>query len=216
MSGCDLRKQRAHRGFIEDVHAEDLENFEETSFTFYLFSNDGHQGIDAHGDPELSANCVLRASVEGFDAKVLLEPFEKQLYLPALLIQLGDEQRTQTEVIGQEDQTPLLLLIIKTYSAQFVWVILGSIKGGKGDGLIRTEPRGAIHWMGMQPAVGHPGFGSDDEPGSGLVDKVQSAVIQVAPVHEIERSRLVDQRIQPGDFLRFCRCNQHGCGFLCM
>jgi hypothetical protein len=36
----------------------------------------------------------LADAVEGLDPQVLLDPFEEQLHLPALFVDLGDGQRT--------------------------------------------------------------------------------------------------------------------------
>jgi hypothetical protein len=50
-------------------------------------------GQQKHGDqrnPELSEHGVFGSPEEGFDLKVLFDPLEKQLYLPALPVDIRD------------------------------------------------------------------------------------------------------------------------------
>jgi hypothetical protein len=42
------------------------------------FADDRHQHIDGDGDSDLSLHRVVAGAVEGFDAQVLLDPFEQQ------------------------------------------------------------------------------------------------------------------------------------------
>lgn len=56
-------------------------------------------------DPYLCFHSVLLSAVELLDTKMLLYPFEKQFDLPTAPMQLGDGQRRQGEVVGQEDQS---------------------------------------------------------------------------------------------------------------
>ena len=145
--GLDVGKELYQRGFVENTHAQNLEDFEETGLAFNLLSGDGDEGINTHGDPQLGANRVLRASVKGFDAQVLLEPFEEQFNLPALLVELGDQQSSQREVIGQKDQVTGVLSIVEAYPAQFVWIVFSGVEAGERDGLVTAQPCGFIHRM---------------------------------------------------------------------
>jgi len=45
--------------------------------------DDGDQNIGGDGDPDLRLNAILGSPVEGFDPQMLLDPFEKELDLPA-------------------------------------------------------------------------------------------------------------------------------------
>ena len=47
---------------------------------------------------------VLGGAEKDFDTKMLLEPFEKQLDLPAAAIKLGDGERRQDEIVGEKLQ----------------------------------------------------------------------------------------------------------------
>jgi len=54
------------------------------------FFQNGDEQINGAGDPDLGAHRVERRAVKGFDAQMLLEPFEEQFDLPAAPIELGD------------------------------------------------------------------------------------------------------------------------------
>ena len=68
------------------------------------FFQDGDEQINGDGAPDLSAHRVGRSAVKGFDAQMLLDPFEEQFDLPAAMIELGDGQSRHGEVVGQKDQ----------------------------------------------------------------------------------------------------------------
>ena len=63
-------------------------------------ADDGQEDIRRDGHPHLNADRVLRRAVERLDAQVLFDPFEEELHLPPLLVELRDDERRQVEVVG--------------------------------------------------------------------------------------------------------------------
>ncbi len=61
------------------------------------------------GGPDLGLDGIGAGANEGFDFAKLLERLEKQLDLPAFLIDGGDGGGGEVEVIGEEDQLALML-----------------------------------------------------------------------------------------------------------
>ena len=53
----------------------------------------------------MSFNGIERIPVEGFYSEVLLNPLEKQFYLPPLFVELSNLKRRELEVIGEKDET---------------------------------------------------------------------------------------------------------------
>src|SRR5258708_13744653 len=92
--------------------------------------DDGDQNIGGDSDPDLRLNAILGSPVEGFDPQMLLDPFEKELDLPAAAVQFGDRKRGQGEIVGQEDEGLGGFGILKTETAQ----------GGL-EALLRVEAR---------------------------------------------------------------------------
>ena len=64
------------------------------------FADDGDQNVDADGDPDLGLDRVLAGAEKALDTQMLLDPFEEQFHLPALLVDLRDDQGRQREVVG--------------------------------------------------------------------------------------------------------------------
>ena len=60
--------------------------------------------INTERYPYLGEHRVLRGAQEGLHLEVLLDPLEKQLYLPALLVQIGNGLRAQVIGVGDEAQ----------------------------------------------------------------------------------------------------------------
>jgi hypothetical protein len=56
------------------------------AFKFELFLENRDQEIGANGDPDLGFDSIFGLPEEDLDMKILLNPFEKQLYLPPLLV----------------------------------------------------------------------------------------------------------------------------------
>ena len=93
----------------------------------FLFDN-GNQNVGRHGAPDLRLDGVLAVAQELLDAQVLLDPFEEQLDLPAVLVQGRNSQRRQHEVVGQEDERLVGDRVLETDSPQVLRVMLRGIK----------------------------------------------------------------------------------------
>ena len=68
------------------------------------FLRNGDQQVGRYGNPDLRFDGVLAGAKEHFDSQVLLDPFEEQLHLPALAVQVGNQLRLQGKVVGQKHQ----------------------------------------------------------------------------------------------------------------
>jgi hypothetical protein len=69
-----------------------------------FFAQDRHQHANADGDPNLGLDRVIACAEQVFDPQVLFDPLEDQLYPPAALVELGNGERGQVEVIAHKDQ----------------------------------------------------------------------------------------------------------------
>ena len=96
-----------YRGFLKQGDAQNLQNCVEIQREIEPFANDGHEQVAADGDPDLGFDGVLRGAVKGFDAQVLLNPFEEQFDMPATTVQFGDDVSRKSEVVGQKHQSLL-------------------------------------------------------------------------------------------------------------
>ena len=69
------------------------------------------QAISDDGDIYLRLYGILRSAPELLDFEMLLQPLEEQLDLPAVLVELCDQQGFETYGIGQEHELAFLLLV---------------------------------------------------------------------------------------------------------
>ena len=70
------------------------------------FLRDGNEQICRYGNPYLRLDRVLAGAKEHLDAQMLLDPFEEQLHLPTLTVQVCDQFRLQGKVVGQKRRCP--------------------------------------------------------------------------------------------------------------
>ena len=69
-----------------------------------LLLDDGNEHVGGYGAPNLRLHRVLARAQEFLDAQMLLDPFEEQLHLPAILVERGDRERGQCCVVGEKYQ----------------------------------------------------------------------------------------------------------------
>lgn len=97
---------------------------------------------------------VLGGAEEDFDTKMLLDPFEKQLDLPAATIKLGDGERRQDEIVGEEHQAFAGCGVFESDTTQRRIEVLAGVEAGEHDGLIANQARASIDRTGITT----PGF----------------------------------------------------------
>jgi hypothetical protein len=68
-------------GFLEESSGENLENGEEGVVEIETPFSDGNQGVGSHGSPDLDFDRVVGGAKEAFDAQMLLDPFERRIYI---------------------------------------------------------------------------------------------------------------------------------------
>ena len=96
-------QQCHHITAFEQVELQQAQDLLHTEFELAHEPDIGDQQIHAHGHPDLGQYGVARGAEEGFDFQVLLDPFEEQLDLPAILVDRRDGFGRQAEAIGEED-----------------------------------------------------------------------------------------------------------------
>ena len=167
------------------------------------FFDDGHQDIHTDGGPDLGFDSVLRGAEEGFDAQVLFNPFEAQLDLPAIAIQLGDGVCGQGKVVGKEIERLMGLWVAVFDASQWLWVVGGGADTGQDDGLVTQQAGGFIDRSGITAAVTGIGLGPDNEEGGGDVEGKQTLEIELRAVHDVAGAGLGQQQVEDIDIVQF-------------
>jgi hypothetical protein len=116
---------------------EDLYYFIQAGRQVESLFDDGDEDVNRDGDPDLSFDRVLGDAEEHFDTKMVLDPFEKQLDLPAATI-----KRRQGEVVGEEHQGFAGYGVLESDPTQRRVEVLFGVKASQHDGLIANQSAG--------------------------------------------------------------------------
>ena len=166
---------------------------------FEAFLDDGDQHIDRDGDPDLGFDGVLAGAEEAFDAQVLLDPLEEQLDLPAAFVELGDGQRRQREVVGQEDQGLGRHGVAISDAPEFVRVAGRRTDAAGSHGLIAEQARRLVDPAGVEPSELEGALGRYDEEGGRQRQAVETGEVDIAAVHDVEGAGFRDQLVEHPD-----------------
>ena len=158
--------------------------------------DDGNQHVGADRDPDLRLHSVLAGTQKCLDTQMLFDPFEKQLHLPALPVQVGDQFRFQTKVVGQKHDL-LAGFVLDHHAAQSGWVVLAGIEHSKYANLIAQNVGGAaIHRIGVAPPELGIALGAGDKEALRFVDRIQPGEVQITPIQQIESPGLDGELVQ--------------------
>ena len=165
------------------------------------FFQNGDEQINGDGTPDLGAHRVGRRAVKGFDAQMLLDPFEEEFDLPAAPIELGDGQRRDGEVVGQEDQHLACFWIAIADATHGDGIIVLGVQPGEHHGLVETQAGGFVHGAGVTAGAAEVLFCAGDEESTTLVDAMPAGEVEVAAIHDVERAGIPDQLIEDVDVM---------------
>lgn len=160
------------------------------------FLQNGDEQVNGDGAPDLGAHRVGRRAVKGLDAQMLLDPFEEEFDLPASAIELGDGQRWDGEVVGQEDQRLAGFGIAITDASQRDGIIVLGLQASHHNGLIKPQAGGFIHGPGVTAGAAEVLLGPGDEERPALMNSMPPGEVQVAAIHDIERAGFPDQLVE--------------------
>jgi len=161
----------------------------------------GHHEVNADGDPDLGAHGILRGSEEGLDAQVLLDPLEEQFDPPSALVNRGDGQRRQVEVVGQEDEPLASHGIEAADTSESLRVVEFSFRCAQPDGLVAAQAGFLVDRTGLQNVEPGVALGSNHKVCPGLVDVEQACEIEVATIEDIDAARFESDLVEEMDIV---------------
>ena len=165
-----------------------------------LFQN-GDEQINGDGGPDLGAHRVWRGAVKGFDAQMLLDPFEEEFDLPAAAIEFGNGQRGHGEVVGQKDQRLARFWIAIADAAHGDGIIVLGVKPGEHHGLVETQAGGFVHGAGVTAGAAEVLFGAGDEESAALMNPMPAGEVEIAAIHDVERASFPGQLVEDVDIM---------------
>jgi len=201
--GFGVGNQLIQWSFLEDRDAQNLQKRVEGNLQGQPLLNDRGKNIDRDGNPDLRFHGVLGSPQKSLDPKILLDPSEEQLDLPAELVKLSDRQRRKREVIRQEDQIAAVIPVIEANPAEPLREAFLRIESDQGDDLIGSHIRSSINRAGNKPITSQVRLGPDNEKRLALMKSKESAVIHVAAVEDIKTTGFKDEFIQNPHVVRF-------------
>src|SRR5258708_10452921 len=163
--------------------------------------DDGDQNIGGYMDPDLRLNAILGSPVEGFDPQMLLDPFEKELDLPAAAVQFGDRKRGQDEIVGQEDEGLGGFRILKADAAQRGLEAPVRVEAREDDTLVADQAGLAIDRMRVPALNLKIRFTASHEEAARLVEAIKAFKVEEATIHDVETSGIGHRLVADGDLM---------------
>ena len=130
---------------------------------------------------------------------MLLEPFEEQLDLPAVLIEAAHRNRIKPGPVGDEHQRVVGLRIPVANAPQAVGVVALGSHAIQSDGLIGNDAERAVRCSRVEAMETEVLLGAGDEEGAGLMQCVQALEVNLGAVHNVSGSCFRDQQVEHVD-----------------
>jgi len=198
-----IRKQLIQRHFLECGHAQNLQKSVKRDLDRQALLDDRRKDIGRDGDPDLRLHGVFRSPIECLDPKVLFDPAEEQFDLPAELIEQGDGQCGQGEVVRQERQVTIVVPVVETDATESFRESGVGIKAGEFDGLIAGQVHGFIHWMREESMTSQVRLGPNDEEGLALMKRKETSEIEIASIENVKAAGFRKEVVQNPDVVCF-------------
>ena len=203
----ELCKCLCNGHFLEAREAQNLQNSVEAGIQMQTFFQNGDEQINGDGTPDLGAHGVGAGAVKGFDAQMLLDPFEKHFDLPTALVELNDGQRRHGEVVGQKDQRRAGFRVTIADAAQRVGIVNLGVKSGGHDRLVESQASGFVDGAGVTAGAAEVVLGASNEESAAVMEAMPPGKVEVAAIHDVERAGFPDQLVEDVDVVNTARRN---------
>src|SRR6266849_4438366 len=132
---------------------------------------------------------------------MLLDPFEKELDLPAAAVQFGDRKRGQDEVVGQEDEGLGGFGILKADASQWCLKALVRVEACEDDALVADQAGLAIDRMRVAALHLEVRLATGHEEAAGLVEAIEALEVEEATIQDVEGAGLGQQLVENVDLV---------------
>ena len=121
------------------MNAQKLVSSVQFSGELELLVKDGHHEVDGHCDPDLGLHCIGAGAEVMFDTQVAFDPLEEEFDLPTALVELGNGQSGDLQIVAEEDQMLGRLLVEVAHPAQRIWEVGGCFGKRRASNLIAED-----------------------------------------------------------------------------
>lgn len=160
-----------------------------------------HNQIGTDGRPDLGFDGIDTLPIKRLDSKILFDPFEKQFNLPPAFVIVCDLFGVAIGDIGKQDYILIVFGIDQVYTSQEFRVTMFGFLAGQPDDLVALQAGRTIDWSGgfsIEPQIL---FSSNDKEASSFVQMIQSLVIQIPAIHNVDAASHNRNHIQNIDIV---------------
>src|SRR5215469_17973415 len=142
----------------------------------------------------IQSNCPLK--FHNIRRSALCRALEKQFHLPTTFVDLGDHQRRELEVVGEELQSTLVLNVQVAHAPQRIGISFRRFDGGQDNGVVRAYAGGLVYRVRVAPLKQNILFRADNEECRAECEHKQAGEIQVAAIHNVECTSFRNELVQ--------------------
>lgn len=184
--------------------AKDAHDFDDRPANLEVVFDDSNETVGDDGNVYLDTHCVLGLSPKSFDLKMLLDPFEKQLHLPPILVKQGDILGIEEEVVRVIDEAAVQLRSIIDDSPDSTRVLLLILLLSKADALVFEHVVRVIKdAFAIDNLICNFALLPDNEEGSEHMNLIETGEVKVASVKYIAGKSFICEPVHRVDIMDF-------------
>ena len=156
----------------------------------------GHHEVNADSDPDLGAHGVLRSAEEGFDAQVLLDPFEEEFDLPPTFVNGCDGNGGQFEVVGKKDQPLAGMGIDITDTPEWFGIVSFPFPCAQSDRLVAAQSGSFIDRSRLPDIELGVAFCANDKGCLCHINAVEAREVEITSVDHVDAPRFKNDLVE--------------------
>ena len=186
----------------EQGTAQDTHDLHDGASKFEVVLNDSDETVCDDGNMDLYTHRIVALSPERLDLEVLLDPFEKQLDLPPVLVKECDVLGSKIEVVRVVSERAVQVRSIVDDTPDLARILLLVLLLREDNGLVAQDVvRSVKDVFTINNLIVRTLLLTNDKEGSGYGNLVKSGEVKVASVKDIACKRLVSEPVHSIDIM---------------
>ena len=164
--------------------------------------NDSDETVCDDGNMDLYTHRIVALSPERLDLEVLLDPFEKQLDLPPVLVKECDVLGSKIEVVRVVSERAVQVRSIVDDTSDFARILFLVLLLRKDNGLVTQDVvRSVKNVLAINDFIVRTLLLADDKEGSRHCNLIKSGKVKIASVKDIACQRLICEPVHSIDIM---------------